>query len=166
MGRDAMGAANPCKVSVPSSILGRSTLFCLIRLVAFMFNKETHSNECQCGQQKYYRALVCAKCKSLNARISRREKTLDELLTHGPSRTKWTQVRRDANQFMVERDVPRKCYVCGFNIYVECCHIKPIVDFSMSTQLKEVNSLENLIYLCPNHHVMMDKGLIDLTQVV
>ena len=29
-------------------------------------------------------------------------------------------------------------------------------------QIKKINNLDNLIYLCPNHHAMLDKGLLNM----
>jgi predicted restriction endonuclease len=39
-----------------------------------------------------------------------------------------------------------------------------VKDFSGSTKIKEVNDPKNLIGLCPNHHVLLDKGLLDLDE--
>lgn len=83
-----------------------------------------------------------------------------DLRTDGASRTKWTQVRKDARQFLDELERPRECEICGFDVYVECCHIKPIADFPLDTKLKDVNTEDNLAWLCPNHHVMLDKDLL------
>lgn len=121
--------------------------------------------ECICGGKMYYRSTTCARCRSKAQRVIRRERTLDDILTRGPSRTKWTQVRRDANQVLEEIDREKVCAICGFDVYVECCHIKAIVDFPLETQVKDVNTPTNLIYLCPNHHKMLDKGLLQVPVV-
>ncbi len=56
----------------------------------------------------------------------------------------------------------KKCKICGFDHYVEVCHIKPISKFSKEQMVSEVNNLNNLVYLCPNHHILLDKGLLSL----
>ena len=40
--------------------------------------------------------------------------------------------------------------------------IKLITDFDEHTKISEINSLDNLVWLCPNHHAMLEKGLIKL----
>ncbi len=122
--------------------------------------KKCAYNQCSCGKQKYYRARTCATCKSKISRSERRERTLASMESLGASRTKWAQVRRDASQVLEEAGREKECDFCGFDVYVECCHIKPIADFTDDALLKDVNDEKNLIYLCPNHHVMMDRGLI------
>lgn len=57
-----------------------------------------------------------------------------------------------------------KCQVCGISIktkngfYAEGAHIKPL-----GRPHNGDDSLENLLCLCPNHHVMFDKGTISVS---
>ena len=51
-----------------------------------------------------------------------------------------------------------KCAICGFSEHVEACHIKPISSFPLDTKIREVNDSGNLIYLCPNHRILLDRG--------
>jgi len=44
---------------------------------------------------------------------------------------------------------------------VEVCHVREISSFPETALMGEVNSLDNLKYLCPNHHKLLDKKLID-----
>jgi hypothetical protein len=48
------------------------------------------------------------------------------------------------------------CAKCGYNKHVELCHIKPIKSFPVTATIKEVNSKENIIQLCPNCHWELD----------
>lgn len=48
------------------------------------------------------------------------------------------------------------CMFCGYNKYVEACHIIPVVNFNDATPIAEVNALTNLFALCPTHHIEMD----------
>lgn len=50
------------------------------------------------------------------------------------------------------------CENCGYEKHTEVCHIKPIADFHTDTLLSEINSLDNLIRLCPNCHWEMDNS--------
>lgn len=56
----------------------------------------------------------------------------------------------------------RSCEVCGYNIRVDCCHVKPIKEFSESALLSEINDVGNLKALCPNHHVEFDLGILKI----
>lgn len=56
----------------------------------------------------------------------------------------------------------KPCHKCGYNKHVELCHIKSISNFNENNTLEEVNSIKNLIQLCPNCHWELDNGLITL----
>lgn len=57
------------------------------------------------------------------------------------------------------------CLVCGYDFAVEAAHIKPVKSFSMETTVREINLIENLIPLCPNHHLEFDRGKITLEDI-
>lgn len=71
---------------------------------------------------------------------------------------------------MVKKIYDYQCQVCGIRLvgsagpYAEAAHIRPL-----GTPHNGPDSLENLICLCPNHHVLLDYGgfaiLDDLTLV-
>lgn len=48
------------------------------------------------------------------------------------------------------------CKKCGYKLHVELCHIKPLSSFPDDALIKEVNSKENIIQLCPNCHWEFD----------
>lgn len=48
------------------------------------------------------------------------------------------------------------CANCGYDKHVELCHIKPISKFDIYEKIKNVNSRDNLIQLCPNCHWEFD----------
>lgn len=54
------------------------------------------------------------------------------------------------------------CQVCGYTNHVEVCHIKPIKDYDDSTPVATINSEDNLVGLCPNHHWELDNDLLTL----
>lgn len=58
--------------------------------------------------------------------------------------------------------IKKPCYLCGYNKHVELCHIKPISSYPETAKVKEVNSEENLIQLCPNCHWELDNGHVVL----
>jgi hypothetical protein len=57
---------------------------------------------------------------------------------------------------------PKICIICGYDKFVDVCHIKPVAAFSPQAKLREINAPENLAYLCPNHHREYDRGLLNL----
>ena len=80
-----------------------------------------------------------------------------------PSRGKFHNIRVNARKVMKDAKISYKCKVCAYKQYVEVCHIKAIADFNPTSLINEINSLSNLIYLCPNHHIELDKGILNLS---
>lgn len=54
------------------------------------------------------------------------------------------------------------CLVCGYDRTIDVAHIKPVSKFPDTALISEINSLENLVFLCPNHHRELDSHLLDL----
>lgn len=48
------------------------------------------------------------------------------------------------------------CEVCGYDKYIEICHIKSVSSFSENNVIEEINNINNLKCLCPNHHWEFD----------
>ena len=63
------------------------------------------------------------------------------------------------------QEYEHKCSVCGWNEdenILEVHHIKGILEFDKTATIEEINDEKNLIWLCPNHHKMLEMGLIEL----
>lgn len=58
--------------------------------------------------------------------------------------------------------IERKCKECGYDKWVDMCHVKPVADFPDSALISEINSLENILPLCKNHHWEFDHGLLNI----
>ena len=71
-------------------------------------------------------------------------------------------ITKDARKQYKKANKPEKCFICGYKIYTEVCHIKAVADFEEVATLSEINSPDNLIRLCPNHHWEFDHKLIKL----
>lgn len=78
------------------------------------------------------------------------------------SHTIATRVRKHARTLAAEQAREKVCKVCGYDTYVELCHIKPISEFPDDATLLEINGAHNTVYLCPNHHKELDLGLLRL----
>jgi transcriptional regulator with XRE-family HTH domain len=124
---------------------------------------ENLRDKCKCGNVKLKRSNLCQECTFNKQRKDLLNKPLIYFIKDSKSSSKkFNQIRKYARLFLSESKVDKKCVICGFNVHVEVCHIKAISSFSKYSLLKEVNSLDNLVYLCPNHHYMLDAGLIEL----
>jgi hypothetical protein len=71
-------------------------------------------------------------------------------------------IRRHAHFIYNSNGGELKCKVCGYDKHVEVCHIKSVSSFGDSDFITEINSFNNLIGLCPNHHWEYDNGHINL----
>jgi 5-methylcytosine-specific restriction endonuclease McrA len=133
-------------------------LFCSIKCSNA---SRTVIKECpRCGNNKSGKAKYCKECNNHLKENSILNRTLKEVKSLG--RNRFGQIRRHAVNVMNKTGIPKKCNICGFDYYVEVCHIKPISSFSPDALIEDINSLNNLVYLCPNHHIMLDKKLIYL----
>ena len=80
--------------------------------------------------------------------------------------TKLNEVRKDARRFMENDSQQEKvCKYCKnheFDMILEVHHIIPITSFNEYSMISDINNDENLVWLCPNHHKMVELGLINL----
>jgi len=113
----------------------------------------------RCGAATRYRRKFCAACKP-NI-LKWQSKTIAELRTDDYGQT-YRIIRMLARKIYADSNLPRVCAQCGYAVHIEVCHIKPIKSFDKATRIVQVNALENLIALCPNHHWELDNGLMQL----
>jgi hypothetical protein len=71
-------------------------------------------------------------------------------------------IRKHAYYLFMNSDIEKKCKVCGYERHIEVCHIKPVSEFNGETLITDINKLNNLIALCPNHHWEFDAGVIKI----
>jgi hypothetical protein len=71
-------------------------------------------------------------------------------------------VTKHAKKIFNQNNGSKKCFVCGYDKYVEICHKKPVAKFEDSATIMEINNINNLVALCPNHHKELDLGLLKL----
>ena len=82
------------------------------------------------------------------------------------SRTSW-QSARSAIQKMARAEYFRhnqnpSCAVCRYSHHVEVAHRNPVSKFQETALIGEINHIDNLVGLCPNHHWEYDNGKLDL----
>jgi 5-methylcytosine-specific restriction endonuclease McrA len=73
---------------------------------------------------------------------------------------KSSRIRDHARQVVKDRE--QICQNCGYSKHVHTCHITPILSFSDSATIGEINSHTNLVILCPNCHWEFDNGQLNL----
>lgn len=71
-------------------------------------------------------------------------------------------IRKDARNVFYESGNEYKCIICGYSNHVEISHIKPVSEFDDNDLILDINNIDNLVALCPNHHWEFDAGLIKL----
>lgn len=54
------------------------------------------------------------------------------------------------------------CYECGYSKHIEICHIQSVSSFPGNTKIYIINSVGNLVALCPNHHWEFDHGELEI----
>lgn len=90
-------------------------------------------------------------------------KTKEELLSTRKNYQSYrSAIRQYAEKQYKDSGRELKCAVCGYDKHVEIAHIKAVSDFDGSATIAEINSIDNLIALCPNHHWEYDNGILKL----
>lgn len=95
----------------------------------------------------------------------RKDTLSDETLGKIKEERRWqynNSIRTHARSVVAKVGAARVCAICGYDKHVEVCHIRSISDFSDDATISEINSLSNLILLCPNCHWEFDRDLLGL----
>lgn len=71
-------------------------------------------------------------------------------------------IQKKARSIYNNSSKPKSCIVCGYDKHYEVAHIKGVSEFSEDTLVSEINNIDNLIALCPNHHWEYDNEKIDI----
>lgn len=93
------------------------------------------------------------------------DKTLKDLKNDVKDQNKYVRLRSHARRVFEESGLDSVCAVCGYDLYIEVCHIKPISSFELDTKIKDINAINNLVPLCPNCHWELDNHHIAIEQV-
>ena len=72
-------------------------------------------------------------------------------------------IQKDARCTYGNSEKPKQCIVCGYNKHYEVAHIKAVSYFTDDALISEINDIDNLIALCPNHHWEYDNENFDLS---
>ena len=112
------------------------------------------------------------KKKSISKRLSKdvyENMTIEQLkyllVVRGENRRSYTDKIRQLNRTWNNDLVHSSCQMCGYCKHVELAHLKSIVSYSENSYLKEINSPDNILVLCPNCHWEYDNGLLKLEDI-
>lgn len=72
------------------------------------------------------------------------------------------QIQKNARKIYEESTKPKYCIVCGYDKHYEVAHIKAVSSFDDRVLIDEINTSNNLIALCPNHHWEYDNNELDI----
>lgn len=150
--------------------------FCSRKCFQKSIIKKDKSHKCQncpniiSGEKKCLRKRkFCDKCY-IEYRYSGASGDLEKfkLITIGKFRADYNlyhahaKIRGWSRKIYENQNKDIKCKICGYSFHCEICHIKSICDFPDTATIYEINHIDNLVALCPNHHVEFDRGHIKL----
>lgn len=124
------------------------------------------------GRIKPDNISVKNRLKNLNLSLSEIKKNENFILTMTKASlferyTQWqtarSAIQKYARKIYESSNKPKQCICCGYSKHYEVAHIKAVSDFDDDALIAEINSENNLIALCPNHHWEYDNTDFDIT---
>lgn len=119
-----------------------------------------------CGREKWAKSELCKSCSNEKKRNNIKKRTLGSYVDGKKYLTsKCGEIRKDAKRTIEESKKEKVCAYCHnheFDDILEVHHLKGILEFDRNATIGEINHEDNLVWLCPNHHKMLEMGLIKL----
>ncbi len=115
----------------------------------------------KCGENEIFnKEKTCLSCR-FEAKFGRGAEdysliTLKELKERYNLQQYHAKIRGHARSIFKKNKGALVCKECGYSMHVDICHIKDIKDFSMATNIKQINDFSNLEALCKNCHWEFD----------
>jgi hypothetical protein len=116
--------------------------------------KKIICRQCNNVFESHDRTKICLKCSDLNAFENKSKGDVFRLYKNWQSAR--SSIVGHAKRTYKQSDKLKKCIKCGYDKHYEISHIKDVKDFSKDSLIKEINHIDNLIALCPNHHWEFD----------
>ena len=105
----------------------------------------------------------CDQCFKLTRSVDWNTATLEDIRQATGSHNSYNSTLHQLAKLKARKaGMLNECAICGYEVKVHCCHIKPLRMFNSSALVSEVNALSNLVGLCPNHHSELDAGLLKI----
>ena len=151
-----------CKCGNKKKIVSEYCRDCYLKSLSSKYACES------CGKTRNKTASpICRDCYNANRTdiiLSNKTPISETFYTYG-SRNKYNYIRMHSRRLIDSLGIDKVCSCCKFEHGVQICHIKSISDFPEDTPLNEVNSIDNLILLCPNCHWLFDHGYPSLDEL-
>lgn len=155
-----------CGVSVerhPSELRKVRNSFCSMSCAAKFNNKTAIKrplvNTCKdCSTVIRSNASYCKQC--FDGSLIQNRTIASVIETRKNDANRFTGIRTHARKKLIEHDPIRKCICCEYDKHVEVCHVRDIADFPIDTLVSEVNNIDNLVWMCRNHHWEFDHDLM------
>lgn len=114
-----------------------------------------------CGKMCWSKKkILCIKCTAKKHDEKRLSQTIGDKEYSKHKYAKYSYIRWHAKKIAKEAGW-KSCARCGYSKHIEIAHKKAISSFDKNTLLIEINSLDNLIPLCPNCHWEFDNLKIE-----
>lgn len=114
-------------------------------------------------RHKYCSKTCSAQHRAEQSMLEQLGRTKGDLFS---SRKNWQSARSSiqsmARSAFFANGGPSKCMECGYSKHVDVCHRRDVSDFPDDSTIAEINSLDNLIPLCKNHHWEFDNGYLEI----
>ena len=112
-----------------------------------------------CGELCWSKTGRCQKCKNKQGFDNYETLTLGDKTYSKHKYAKYAYIRFYARKIAIELGF-NKCCNCGYDKHFEIAHKKPISSYPPETLIKDINSPDNLLPLCPNCHYEYDNNLL------
>ena len=125
-------------------------------------NVDRRKGTCQqCGTRISSQRIYCKACFSVHDFTRITDLTKRELFKSAKNYTSArSQIGRHARKIYDMSNKTKECVYCGYDKYVEICHIKDVCSFEDHICIGQINDISNLICLCRNHHWEFDNDLL------
>lgn len=156
-----------CSNSLCESLIPVGRKYCSRSCAAIVNNKKPKKKTsvttvCKlndCEEKVSNRSRFCAEHKGWKGFIAANP-TKDSIYKDKGSTRGADLIRQYARKYFIDLGTPLVCAICHYDIHVEICHLKGIAEFDGQATLQEINSRNNLVSLCRNHHWELDQNLI------
>lgn len=116
-----------------------------------------------CGKETQAKTGLCLPCLTRERSAQRDQITKGEMYKKRSGyQSGRSSIRQHAAYAFVQTGREQRCVICGYDNHVDVCHMRAVKDFPDSATLGEINSPDNLVALCPNHHWELDNGYLTL----
>lgn len=100
---------------------------------------------------KYTYCKICFRIKQKNEATQNKKR----------SESRGNRIREDARRRYFASDLSKECVICKYFKHIDVCHLKDVSSYSDDALISEINSLNNLIALCKNHHWELDRDMLE-----